>query len=140
MQTSLNINGATHRIDADPRTTLLDVLRNHLGMTGSKKGCDHGQCGACTVIVNGRRINSCLALACMMDGKAIATVEGLGNRLRQSEIRDKVQASLDRWRSHGADCAGTTLEDAAPQRWPLPRRVPPSSRSGSVPGCHPAAG
>jgi len=78
MHTELNINGARHEVDADPRTTLLDALRNHLGLIGSKKGCDHGQCGACTVIVNGRRINSCLTLACMHDGDEIVTIEGIG--------------------------------------------------------------
>ena len=78
MKTELTINGASHTLDADSRTTLLDALRNHLGLTGSKKGCDHGQCGACTVMVNGRRINSCLALACMHDGDEITTIEGLG--------------------------------------------------------------
>jgi len=78
IQTDLRINGSEHRIDADPRTTLLDALRNHLRLTGTKKGCDHGQCGACTVIVNGRRINACLTLACMHDGDVITTIEGLG--------------------------------------------------------------
>ncbi len=78
MQTTLSINGAERTLDADVRTTLLDALRMHLGLTGTKKGCDHGQCGACTVIVNGRRINSCLTLACMHDGDAITTIEGLG--------------------------------------------------------------
>ena len=77
-QTELTINGQSYRLDADTRTTLLDALRNHLGLTGSKKGCDHGQCGACTVIVDGRRINSCLTLACMHDGDDIVTIEGLG--------------------------------------------------------------
>jgi xanthine dehydrogenase YagT iron-sulfur-binding subunit len=62
----------------DPRTTLLDLLREHLKLTGTKKGCDHGQCGACTVIVNGRRINSCLTLAVMHDGDRVTTIEGLG--------------------------------------------------------------
>ena len=76
--TTLHINGEERELSADPRTTLLDALRNHLGLTGSKKGCDHGQCGACTVMVNGRRINSCLTLACMHDGDEITTVEGLG--------------------------------------------------------------
>ncbi len=76
--TTLRINGEERKLSADTRTTLLDALRNHLGLTGSKKGCDHGQCGACTVMVNGRRINSCLTLACMHDGDEITTVEGLG--------------------------------------------------------------
>ncbi|RVT89098.1 aldehyde dehydrogenase iron-sulfur subunit PaoA [Sphingomonas crocodyli] len=78
MQTTLKVNGKTERLDVDPRTTLLDALREHLHLTGTKKGCDHGQCGACTVIVEGRRINSCLTLAVMHDGDAVQTIEGLG--------------------------------------------------------------
>ncbi len=75
---TLNINGQTHDLTLDSRTTLLDTLREHLNLTGSKKGCDHGQCGACTVLLNGHRINSCLTLAVMHDGDAITTIEGLG--------------------------------------------------------------
>ena len=78
MPIELKINGQTHALNLDTRTTLLDTLREHLHLTGSKKGCDHGQCGACTVMVNGRRINSCLTLAVMHDGDDITTVEGLG--------------------------------------------------------------
>ncbi len=78
MKTSLTINGTAHDLDADSRTTLLDALRNHLDLTGTKKGCDHGQCGACTVIVDGRRINSCLTLAVMHEGSSVTTIEGLG--------------------------------------------------------------
>ena len=74
---TLRVNGATHRLGLDHRTTLLDALREHLGLTGTKKGCDHGQCGACTVLVDGRRINSCLTLAVMRDGAEVTTVEGL---------------------------------------------------------------
>ncbi|MDL2401968.1 aldehyde dehydrogenase iron-sulfur subunit PaoA [Rhizobium mayense] len=74
----LNINGTRHDLTLDTRTTLLDALRDHLHLTGSKKGCDHGQCGACTVMVNGRRINSCLTLAVMHEGDEITTIEGLG--------------------------------------------------------------
>ncbi len=73
----LKINGAIHKLRLDPRTSLLDLLREHLQLTGSKKGCDHGQCGACTVLINGRRINSCLTLAVMHDGEEITTIEGL---------------------------------------------------------------
>ncbi len=73
----LTINGSERRFDVDPRTTLLDLLREHAGLTGSKKGCDHGQCGACTVLLNGRRINSCLSLAVMHDGEQVTTIEGL---------------------------------------------------------------
>lgn len=75
----LKINGQDHVLDIDPRTTLLDALREHLQLTGSKKGCDHGQCGACTVLVNGRRINSCLSLAIVHEGDEIMTIEGLAN-------------------------------------------------------------
>jgi len=74
----LEVNGTQHALDLDTRTTLLDALREHLGLTGTKKGCDHGQCGACTVIVEGRRINSCLTLAVMHEGDRITTIEGLG--------------------------------------------------------------
>jgi xanthine dehydrogenase YagT iron-sulfur-binding subunit len=73
----LQINGATHELSLDPRVTLLDLLRENLAMTGTKKGCDHGQCGACTVLANGRRINSCLSLAVVHDGEQIVTIEGL---------------------------------------------------------------
>jgi xanthine dehydrogenase YagT iron-sulfur-binding subunit len=74
----LRVNGAEHRVMIDPRTTLLDALRERLHLTGTKKGCDQGQCGACTVIVDGRRITSCLTLAVMQQGHDITTIEGLG--------------------------------------------------------------
>src|ERR1700716_4211713 len=73
----LEINGRPHSLTLDSRTTLLDALREHLALTGSKKGCDHGQCGACTVLIEGRRINSCLTLAVMHEGQSIRTIEGL---------------------------------------------------------------
>jgi xanthine dehydrogenase YagT iron-sulfur-binding subunit len=75
----LQINSRPHTLTLDPRTSLLDALREHLALTGSKKGCDHGQCGACTVLLEGRRINACLTLAVMHDGQAITTIEGLAN-------------------------------------------------------------
>ncbi len=75
---SIEVNGRMRTLDIDTRTTLLDALREHLQLTGTKKGCDHGQCGACTVIVDGRRINACLALAVMHPGAKVTTVEGLG--------------------------------------------------------------
>ena len=75
---ALNINGKVSELELDTRTTLLDALREHLHLTGTKKGCDHGQCGACTVIVDGRRINSCLTLAVMHAGDEVTTIEGLG--------------------------------------------------------------
>jgi xanthine dehydrogenase YagT iron-sulfur-binding subunit len=79
----LTVNGTEQNLTLDTRTTLLDMMREHLGLTGSKKGCDHGQCGACTVLIGGRRINSCLSLAVMHDGDRITTIEGLatGERL-----------------------------------------------------------
>jgi xanthine dehydrogenase YagT iron-sulfur-binding subunit len=75
----LRVNGRSHSLNLDARTTLLDALREHLALTGSKKGCDHGQCGACTVLLDGRRINSCLTLAAMHDGQSITTIEGLAD-------------------------------------------------------------
>src|SRR5690349_4486198 len=75
---TLNVNGKTYPLQVDTRTTLLDAVREHLQLTGSKKGCDHGQCGACTMLVDGRRINSCLTLAVMHDGQKVTTIEGLG--------------------------------------------------------------
>src|SRR5437867_6393429 len=74
---TLTVNGVETRIEVAPWTTLLDTLRDHLDLTGTKKGCDHGQCGACTVLVDGRRVNSCLTLAVMKDGAEVTTIEGL---------------------------------------------------------------
>jgi xanthine dehydrogenase YagT iron-sulfur-binding subunit len=83
VRVELQINGHPYSLTLDSRTTLLDALREHLALTGSKKGCDHGQCGACTVLIEGRRTNSCLTLAMMHDGQSITTIEGLaeGDRL-----------------------------------------------------------
>jgi xanthine dehydrogenase YagT iron-sulfur-binding subunit len=86
----LQVNGRRHVLKLDPRTTLLDALREHLALTGSKKGCDHGQCGACTVLLDGRRINSCLTLAVMHDGQPITTIEGLAD----GETLHPVQAAF----------------------------------------------
>jgi xanthine dehydrogenase YagT iron-sulfur-binding subunit len=76
---TLNVNGAPTKVRIDPRTTLLDALRERMGLTGTKKGCDHGQCGACTVHVDGRRVKSCMLFALMVEGKPITTIEGLAN-------------------------------------------------------------
>src|SRR5260370_27117234 len=77
MDVMLRVNGTEHRLSLDPRTTLLDALREHLHLTGSKKGCGLGQCGACTVLMDGRRVKSCLSLAALLEGREIATIEGL---------------------------------------------------------------
>src|SRR5215813_4004558 len=87
---TLRINGKDHKLEIDPRTTLLDCIRETVALTGTKKGCDHGQCGACTVHVNGRRVLSCLNLALMHDGEEITTVEGLGT----PEAMHPMQASF----------------------------------------------
>ena len=73
------MNGEPHDVELDHRTSLLDALREHLGLTGTKKGCDHGQCGACTVLLDGRRVNSCLVLAVAAQGTEITTIEGIGS-------------------------------------------------------------
>jgi xanthine dehydrogenase YagT iron-sulfur-binding subunit len=75
----LTVNGTQHALNLDPRSSLLDVLREHLDLTGTKKGCDHGQCGACTVLIDGRRVNACLTLAVMKDGSHVTTIEGMAN-------------------------------------------------------------
>jgi xanthine dehydrogenase YagT iron-sulfur-binding subunit len=79
MDLTLKINGRDHLLSVDPRTTLLDALREHIGLTGTKKGCDQGQCGACTVHVEGRRVLSCLTLAATVHGRPVATIEGLAD-------------------------------------------------------------
>jgi xanthine dehydrogenase YagT iron-sulfur-binding subunit len=87
---SLHVNGSAHELQVDTRATLLDTLREHLQLFGTKKGCDHGQCGACTVHVNGRRVNSCLTLAVMHDGDEVTTIEGLA----QGEQLSSMQAAF----------------------------------------------
>jgi len=89
---SITINGSRHELKIEPRTTLLDLLREHLHMPGTKKGCDHGQCGACTVIANGERILSCLSLAIAQDGGSITTIEGLA---RDEDLHPMQEAFLE---------------------------------------------
>ena len=88
VQVTLRVNGVEHRLALDPRTTLLDALREHLRLTGSKKGCGLGQCGACTVLMDGKRVKSCLSLAALVEGREITTIEGLaqGERLHPLQI------------------------------------------------------
>jgi xanthine dehydrogenase YagT iron-sulfur-binding subunit len=111
---NLQINGKSYALSLEPRTTLLDALREVIGLTGTKKGCDRGQCGACTVLVDGKRINSCLALAIMQEGKEIITIEGLG----QGDVLSPVQqAFLDHdafqcgYCTPGQICSATAMLD-----------------------------
>lgn len=87
MKTTITVNGEVHVLDVDTRATLLDTLRETLHLHGTKKGCDHGQCGACTVLVNGTRINSCLSLAVMHDGDSVTTIEGVGTAEKLAPIQ-----------------------------------------------------
>jgi xanthine dehydrogenase YagT iron-sulfur-binding subunit len=90
---SITVNGQAREVEIDLRTTLLDLLREHLGLPGTKKGCDHGQCGACTVLVGGKRINSCLSLAVMHEGDEVTTIEGVG---QVGNLHPLQRAFLDR--------------------------------------------
>ena len=89
---NVTVNGTSHALALDPRSTLLDVLRERLDLTGTKKGCDQGQCGACTVLINGRRVVSCLTLAIMMDGASVTTIEGLA---KDGSLHPLQQAFID---------------------------------------------
>nr|WP_053231732.1 2Fe-2S iron-sulfur cluster-binding protein [Sandaracinus amylolyticus] len=118
---TLAINGHSYALDLDVRTTLLDALREHLHLTGTKKGCDHGQCGACTVLVNGRRINSCLTLAVMHEGDAITTIEGLGS---PESLHPMQRAFLEHdgfqcgYCTPGQICSAVAMLDEARAGWP----------------------
>lgn len=120
-RTTLTINGANYDVDVDHRTTLLDLLRHNLDMTGTKKGCDHGQCGACTILVNGQRINSCLTLACMHDGDEITTIEGLGTPENMSALQ-KAFVEHDGFQcgycTAGQICSATAMLDEVKAGWP----------------------
>jgi xanthine dehydrogenase YagT iron-sulfur-binding subunit len=108
----ITINGEPRSIEIQLSTTLLDLLRHDLALTGTKKGCDHGQCGACTVLIDGRRINSCLQLAVMQDGKEITTIEGIG---QGNQLHPLQQAFIDRdafqcgYCTPGQICSGIAL-------------------------------
>ncbi len=120
-QIQLTINGTEYSASADVRTSLLDLLREHLHLTGAKKGCDHGQCGACTVLVNGRRINACLTLAVMHEGDEIVTIEGLGtpdalHPLQQAFLHhDAFQCG---YCTPGQICSAAGMIEEARQGWP----------------------
>ncbi len=117
----LQVNGHHHELQVDNRTTLLDALREHLGLTGSKKGCDHGQCGACTVLVDGRRINACLALVVTCADVQIQTIEGLS---AGGELNSMQQAFLDRdgyqcgYCTPGQICSAVGMLDEFNRGWP----------------------
>jgi xanthine dehydrogenase YagT iron-sulfur-binding subunit len=115
------INGVAREADPDIRSSLLDLLREHLGLTGTKKGCDHGQCGACTVLVNGRRINSCLTLAAMHQDDDILTIEGLGS----ADNLHPMQAAFVRhdgfqcgYCTPGQICSAVGMLDEVAKGWP----------------------
>jgi xanthine dehydrogenase YagT iron-sulfur-binding subunit len=118
---TLTVNGVVHALDLDLRTTLLDALRERLGLKGSKKGCDHGQCGACTVLVNGVRINACLSLAVMHDGDVVVTIEGIGAAGSLSSLqaafleRDAFQCG---YCTPGQICSAAGMLEEAAQGWP----------------------
>ena len=119
---TLTINQQDYAFDnLDPRTTLLDVCRHHLQITGPKKGCDHGQCGACTMLINGRRVNACLTLAVMHDGDEITTIEGIGLPESLSELQ---QAFKDHdafqcgYCTPGQICSATAVLEEIKQQWP----------------------
>ncbi len=121
MVDSITVNGTTHPMPDDPRVSLLDFLRQHIGLTGTKKGCDHGQCGACTVMVNGTRINSCLTLAAMHDGDSVTTIEGLGTPDEPSALQ---RAFLEHdgfqcgYCTPGQICSATAMLEELAADWP----------------------
>lgn len=115
------VNGQTREADPDIRTSVLDLLREHLGLTGSKKGCDHGQCGACTILINGRRVNACLTLAVMHQDDEITTIEGLGaigdlHPMQDAFVRhDGYQCG---YCTPGQICSAVGMLDEAKKGWP----------------------
>ena len=117
----LCVNGTRHRLSLDHRTTVLDALREHLDLTGTKKGCDHGQCGACTVLLDGRRVNGCLVLAITTDGKQITTIEGLGtggdlHPMQQAFVaQDALQCG---YCTPGQVCSAVAMLEEVQQGWP----------------------
>jgi len=118
---TISVNGTQCPIPADPRVTLLDFLRHDVGLTGTKKGCDHGQCGACTVIVNGVRINSCLSLAAMHEGDSVTTIEGIGTPDEPSALQ---RAFLEHdgyqcgYCTPGQICSATAMLQEIANDWP----------------------
>ena len=121
MPGTIEVNGNSVGLPDDPRTTLLDHLREGVGLTGTKKGCDHGQCGACTVIVNGMRINSCLTLAAMHEGDSVTTIEGLGGPDNPSKMQSaflKHDGFQCGYCTPGQICSATALLEEIAAGWP----------------------
>ena len=121
MEIELRVNGEAHRLDVDTRSSVLDVLREQLALTGAKKGCDHGQCGACTVLIDGRRANSCLALAVAHDGAEVTTIEGVA---RADELHPVQAAFVEHdgfqcgYCTPGQICSAVGMLDEAAAGWP----------------------
>ena len=117
----LCVNGTRHRLSLDHRTTVLDALREHLDLTGTKKGCDHGQCGACTVLLDGRRVNACVVLSITTDGKQITTIEGLGTggdlhpMQRAFVAQDALQCG---YCTPGQICSAVAMLEEVRRGWP----------------------
>ena len=121
MRTTITVNGEARALDLDHRVTLLDALREHLGLPGTKKGCDHGQCGACTVLVNGTRINACLSLAVMHDGDAVTTIEGIGapGRLHPLQAAFLTEDALQcGYCTPGQICSALGMLNELSENWP----------------------
>ncbi len=118
---TIHVNGEDRVLANDPRTTLLDFLRHDCGLTGTKKGCDHGQCGACTVLVNGQRINSCLTLAVMHEGDSVTTIEGLGSPGSLSDMQESFVRN-DGYQcgycTPGQICSATAMMEEIKAGWP----------------------
>ena len=122
---TLQVNGTAKSLNIDARTTLLDALREHIGLTGSKKGCDHGQCGACTVMIGGRRVLSCLTLALTAQGQQITTIEGLS---QGDKLHPMQQAFIDQ----DAFQCGTARRNRSSRRSPPSRKATPPTTTTSA--------
>ena len=133
---TLRVNGTAHRLRLDHRTTLLDALREHLGLTGTKKGCDHGQCGACTVLKDGRRVNSCLLLAVTAQGAEITTIEGLASP--DGELHPLQAAFVEHdalqcgYCTPGQICSAAAMLDEVAAGWPSAASASLSPQAGPV--------